>query len=231
MKPIIAPLIAIHLFTFASCSKSDNTPTDPNPTPTNLVAATLSFPTNNLVCTNYQLEFKWSLATENSGDDVQNVIEVSKDESFATTLFQEVVSGTTKSFTVEKNSTYYWRITSKRLGSQNTVSSEVWQFETEPEPPTNNVPYAAVLVGPSDGETITGNTVTLSWSGIDIDNDPLTYDVFFGTTNPPTSLVSGITETTRNVDLPGAGTYYWRIVVKDDKQSAAIGNIWSFMVN
>lgn len=228
MKQGITKIITVFVLVFFSCSKSDDNPQPPPTQEPDLVAATLNFPTNNLICTNFQLEFKW--ANNNTGN-VENQIEVSKDQNFATSIFKETVTGTFKTFTLEKNTTYYWRIVSRRSGSQASVSSETWKFDTEPNPTSNNIPFAPTLVAPTDKGTVSGNTATLSWSAQDADNDPLTYDVYFGTSNPPPLLVSGVTETSRNVNLQGAGTYYWRIVVRDDKQSAAMGQVWSFAVN
>ncbi|UII79886.1 hypothetical protein [Flagellimonas sp. CMM7] len=227
MKKEVTSFLIAFIFMFLSCSKSDDTQPPP-PEESDLVAATLSFPTNNLICTNFQLEFRWS---NNNTGAVENQIEISKEQNFTNPIIREVVTATFKIFTLEKNTTYYWRMVSKRPGSETSVASEIWKFDTEPNPVSNNIPYGPTILGPTNGITVSGNTANLSWNAQDADNDPLTYDVYFGTSNPPPLLAAGVTQTSRNVDLQGAGTYYWRIVVKDDKQSAAIGQVWNFTAN
>nr|WP_299382872.1 hypothetical protein [Allomuricauda sp.] len=228
---VIIALVVFSVIMFnSSCSKGDDEPGG-GPGPDNEVpvkAAKLEFPTNDLVCTNFNLEFRWS--DSNTGTITQE-IEVSKDNGFSTPVFQEAVSGNTKVYTLERNTTYYWRIITKRSGSEQRATSEVWKFVTEPEATTNSVPYQPTVVSPANEATVVGATADLTWTGEDPDNDVLTYDIYFGTSNPPALLASGISETNRTVDLQGAGTYYWRIVVRDDKQSAAVGPVWNFKID
>ena len=70
---------------------------------------------------------------------------------------------------------------------------------------------------------------TLSWSCSDPDGDPLTYDVYFGTTsNPP---LVGSNQSNTNYDpgqLDNNTTYYWKIVAKDNQGGFTTGPVWSF---
>jgi len=73
------------------------------------------------------------------------------------------------------------------------------------------------------------NTV-LSWIGGDEDTiDIVTYDVYFGTENPPSLAVSKQSGTSFN---PGAFNYdtkyYWKIVAWDNHDASTPGPIWSF---
>ena len=62
-----------------------------------------------------------------------------------------------------------------------------------------------------------------------MDNDPLTFDIYFDTANPPTTKVSeNQSATTISVDLNSSTDYYWKIVVKDDKDGITIGQVWGF---
>jgi hypothetical protein len=62
-----------------------------------------------------------------------------------------------------------------------------------------------------------------------VDNDPLTYDVYFGTDNPPTVVLSpDQSETTISKDLDPSTNYYWKIVVKDNNGGQTIGQTWNF---
>jgi len=71
--------------------------------------------------------------------------------------------------------------------------------------------------------------IILSWNCIDPDGDPLTYDVYFGTTSPPPLEISNITN---NYHDPGIlnyeTTYYWMIKAWDDSGDSNESPIWSF---
>ncbi|MCD6468498.1 MAG: hypothetical protein J7L32_04215, partial [Thermoplasmata archaeon] len=72
--------------------------------------------------------------------------------------------------------------------------------------------------------------VELQWYCSDPDDDPLTFDVYFGTNNPPAKIVSG--QTSRRYDPPGSletnTTYYWKIVAYDNHNHQTSGPTWEF---
>lgn len=59
--------------------------------------------------------------------------------------------------------------------------------------------------------------------------DTITYDIYFGTTSPPSKVVSNQTETSYD---PGTleynTTYYWQIVAWSEQGESAEGPIWNF---
>ena len=71
--------------------------------------------------------------------------------------------------------------------------------------------------------------IILFWSCSDPENDPLTYDVFFGTSSNPPLVNFGQNEATY---YPGTlleeATYYWKIVAKDNNDNETEGDIWQF---
>ena len=85
-------------------------------------------------------------------------------------------------------------------------------------------------MSPALNSEIDGTSAALSWSASDVDNDPLTFDVYLDTNQDPTTKVSeNQTETTFNATgLTASSTYYFKVVVKDDKGGVSIGQIWSF---
>ncbi|WP_282079608.1 hypothetical protein [Aquimarina algiphila] len=72
--------------------------------------------------------------------------------------------------------------------------------------------------------------IILDWDATDEDNDPLTFDLYFGDTNPPVLVSENINVSTFDVTVLANTAYYWRVVVKDDKQGATVGQIWNFRV-
>jgi len=86
----------------------------------------------------------------------------------------------------------------------------------------NNPPNIPFAPNPSDGEIDVSTTNNLEWNGGDPDlGDTVTYDVYFGTTYPPSQVATGQLDTTYN---PGTLTYktkyYWKIVASDGKTSS-----------
>jgi len=95
----------------------------------------------------------------------------------------------------------------------------------------NNPPYEPSSPSPSDGATGVFIDAGLSWTGGDPNGDPVAYDVYFGTSSPPSKVVSNQSGTSYN---PGGGEleyitqYYWQIVAWDDYDASNESPIWSF---
>jgi len=87
---------------------------------------------------------------------------------------------------------------------------------------------------PHDFSALVNVYSSLQWKGGDPDEDPVTYDVYFGTTNPPLLVVRN---TPLNMFQPGlylpgghmAGNtkYYWKIVAHDFSHITE-GRVWCF---
>ncbi len=95
---------------------------------------------------------------------------------------------------------------------------------------SNNPPYNPSNPSPSDGKTNIDRNKILSWSGGDPDSgDAVTYDVYFGISNPPSKISSNQSGT--NYD-PGTMSYnkkyYWKVIAWDKNGTFAEGPIWSF---
>ncbi len=218
--------IVIALFLF-SCSSDDNGPQidlsnlDPS-------IPSLIYPTNNLVCTNFNLEFDWNVSTDTDGDTVSYVIDIATDSEFATVLFTAVTSETLRAFTLEKGTTYYWRVKARDSEGNESKYSPAQSFFTEPDAGINTIPSTPGLISPSLGERVSGTMIALEWDATDADGDALLYDVYFGNTNPPILFSENIDASTLDVSASPDTVYYWRVVVKDNHQSATIGQVWNF---
>ena len=93
----------------------------------------------------------------------------------------------------------------------------------------NSPPYTPSEPSPSDGAINVSIDSDLSWNGGDPDGDPVTYDVYFGTTTPPPQAATGLNDTIYNPGLLDYGTkYYWKIIVWDDQNAFTQGPIWEF---
>ena len=116
---------------------------------------------------------------------------------------------------------------SKNLSSN---YSSIFQFYTEGIGETNYLPFSPEIVKPDLNSIVQTETTTLEWNASDVDaNDNLTFDVYFGTANPPTVKIGdNQSAKTLDVNLESSKSYYWKVVVKDNNGGETIGQIWNF---
>ena len=96
-------------------------------------------------------------------------------------------------------------------------------------PLVNSPPYIPNNPSPIDGAIDVDIYSELSWDGGDPDvYDTATYDVYFGSINPPPQVISNQTETTYNPIMGYKIQYYWMIVAWDNHDAKAEGPLWSF---
>jgi len=95
---------------------------------------------------------------------------------------------------------------------------------------TNSAPNTPSNPNPSNHATGVDINVDLSWTGGDPDvGDTVTYDVYFGTSTPPTNVVTGQSGTTYDPGTMTSSTkYYWQIVSWDNNGASSSGSIWDF---
>ncbi len=121
---------------------------------------------------------------------------------------------------------YYWQIVAWDPNGEFNISS-LWSFNTSAVP--NNPPNIPYNPNPSDGAIDVDVNDNLSWSCIDPDNDPLTYDIHFGDVNPPPLVLSGELNTTYDPGIINFGTvYYWKIIAFDNHSASNESPIWTF---
>lgn len=95
----------------------------------------------------------------------------------------------------------------------------------------NFPPNMPELATPTNNATGISTSASLSWTCEDYENDPLTYDVYLGTSATDIyTVATGISVV--SYSLKGAvqpnTTYYWKIVVKDDHGNSNYSGVWSF---
>ena len=82
---------------------------------------------------------------------------------------------------------------------------------------------------PSDGQTDVRIAKRCKWVCVDPDNDYILYTVYFGTTNPPPSVLTAYSFTSFDPGrLQYNTTYYWKVVARDAKGNSTPGPVWSF---
>lgn len=229
-------LSIVTMLVIGACGGSgevDDEPIDPeNTAPT---VPSLTSPTPNENCTNYELGFSWSASEDVDGDDISYIIQISQEQGFSIVEFTKTVDVTSASFTLAQGVTYYWRV-SATDGTDASDYSTARSFFTEPEtggentlPSISNLPEA-----PQRGEVIDASSVILDWEASDGDEgDTLLYDVYFGTDNPPASIHEfgeDLSASILQVSVESGNRYYWRVIAKDSNEGATIGLVWYFDV-
>ena len=188
-----------------------------------------SAPTNNLLCIDNAVQFQWNASTDPDGDVVSYEMQVATDNQFTQNVQTIASTGTSTSVTLDKGVAYYWRIKAKDSKNASSSYSSTYSFYTEGEGESNHLPFLPSIVAPTLNSTLQETSINLKWTAGDVDNDLLNYDVFFDTVNPPTTKVAeNQLETNYEVDLTASQSYYWKVVVKDDKGGQTTGQIWNF---
>lgn len=230
MKKIVYLLIVFGV-SLSSCGGSGGddlpTPESVNIKPTDPLN---SKPTNNLLCIDNLVTFEWSPSTDSDGDVIKYQLQIATDNQFLQNVqIKDNLSATSTQISLQRGVAYYWRV--KAVDSKNASSdySNTFQFYTKGDGVLNYVPFLPSIVAPRLNEIVQTNSVKLQWTASDTDGDPINFDVYFGTENPPTTKVfEDLNDNFVTVNLTASKDYYWKVVVKDDKGGAAIGQVWNF---
>ena len=188
-------------------------------------AATLSKPANNSECLEVDaVKFEW-----NKSDDTTSYTIVVKN-----LLTQESMSQTTTDTSVEitltKGFPYSWYIISTNT-STSTASSAKWKFYLSGTPQKNHAPFPADILAPKPGATLTVGNIQLSWSFSDVDtSDTHKFDIYLDKKDASTRNTSNYTASKKTVSLNEPGTYYWRVVTKDNHGSSSDSGTSTFIL-
>ena len=234
-----------------SCSAEDDSGTStpppttqqPKPEPAPSVPApgksSLSAPENNEVCyegeavdaSNSAVSFSWDASSDTDSYDLQ----ITNQETNQTQT-ESGITSTSKAVTLATDVSYSWKVVSKANDTNDTTSSDTWQFYLAGDGQENYAPFPATIISPTSGAAVDASNglVTLSWEGNDPDEgDSLTYTIYFdeidGLQDPQTANTN-ITDTSLEVEVESGTTYYWRVKTSDGT-SSSFTLIYSFVVN
>jgi hypothetical protein len=121
---------------------------------------------------------------------------------------------------------YYWTIIAWDSYNAST-KGPLWEFTTEQKP--NTPPNTPSNPSPSNCTTNILLNANLSWVGGDSDMNPVTYDVYFGTTSSPPKVKSNQSTLNYNPEILTYNTiYYWKIVTWDSHNASTVGPLWHY---
>jgi len=83
---------------------------------------------------------------------------------------------------------------------------------------------------PKNGVMRDFGNLSLNWTGLDRNPlDILSFDIYFGTSNPPPLFVSNYSTTSYHLeDYEKNTTYYWKVVTWDNHGESCEGPLWEF---
>ena len=188
-------------------------------------AATLSKPANNTECLEVDaVKFEW-----NKSDNTTQYTIVIKNLITQANISQTTTS-TSVEITLEKGYPYSWHIISTNTGTA-TATSAKWKFYLSGTPLKNHAPFPADIIAPKPGQTVNLGSVQLSWSFSDIDSgDSHTFDIYLDRTDASKKIQSNFTATKKSITVTETGTYYWRIVTKDNHGANSNSGTSTFVV-
>jgi hypothetical protein len=228
-------LITVFLFSCGGDSGGgDDVNSTPDPDPIVAPSATtLVFPDDDSECTEGEIIsdtqsrvlFQWN-ASQNT-DSYQVNLKNLNTNSVALTN-----SNTNEAeITLLRGVPYEWFVVSRANGTTQTASSPVWRFYNAGPGISSFAPFPAEAIAPTRGATIPATaSVALQWFATDIDEDISTYNLYFGTENPPELLEEGLTDTSFEVVVASGLTYFWQIETVDSAGNRSLSELFNFQV-
>ena len=222
-KHLLLFLLCLAVF---SCKKTVNPPTK----------AVLSLPANNEACTTgspisatlSSIVFKWT-ASQNAES---YTVTIKNLETGVTTT--QTTTASELPVTLARNAPYSWFVTAKTSKIATEAVSDTWKFYNVGEAASAFAPFPADMVFPKMAQRITptAGKINLDWTGSDVDNDILNYDIYLGTSTTPALLKAGqVDSALPDVAVNAGTTYYWKVITKDSKGNTSDSGIYVFYTN
>ncbi|TRZ45285.1 hypothetical protein DMZ48_05940 [Robertkochia solimangrovi] len=209
-----------------SCADDGNTGVVENLPP---AIPELNTPDNYELIKGGNVEFSWDESLDPEHESVSYNLQISRNIDF-TDLFYSNRSETNSYETeLKRGVPYYWRVRAMDQMRNTSDFSGYRQIYLDDPTLANYKPFAPELISPVLNDTLSSNAVLLQWSCYDIDDDPLTYDIFLSENYPPDYLIStGQSGTSLHLSLESKPVYYWRVVAKDLDGAENKSPIWYF---
>jgi len=207
-----------------------------NVTPNPAAVTLLDYPPDGTVLAENHATLEWSFEDERNGNLLFHVY-FSDTRSDVASLREDVMADTENtSLTLEDletGTTYYWTVIAWDGFSNGTCSSGVSGFYI-------NTPPVVHLVGPAEGSRLSASGIDLSWNGIDVEGDNITYSVYVSGNKfhiENREMVAQIADAVSGngitlSDLKAGRTYYWTVIPWDGYRNGTCRDgVMSFVTN
>lgn len=144
------------------------------------------------------------------------------------------IEGMEQNISLPRDFPYSWSVTSYGKNSQDSTVSESRKFYYSGNAVGYSIPFPADSLDPSIGAIIIGENgqISLKWKGLDVDNDIVGYDVYFGEDSSSLSLLKrGIAvDKVEHLEVQHNKVYYWKVITKDSEGNTSDSGIYQFWV-
>lgn len=131
--------------------------------------------------------------------------------------------------TIQRPESFRWQVSYELNGE--IEASDTWNFYNAGPGVQTYAPFPAEIISPNMAQNIPSTTmVTLHWSGSDVDDDIVNYEVYFGTTNPPSLNASDVPSEQLTVPVTSGTIYYWNVLTKDAEGNTSDSGVYQFRV-
>ncbi|WP_323788767.1 hypothetical protein [Psychroserpens sp.] len=131
--------------------------------------------------------------------------------------------------TIQRAAAFRWFV--EYVHDNDIKKSAIWNFYNAGPGVQNYAPFPAEIVSPAMAQSVPAtNSVTLEWSGSDVDNDIIAYDVYFGTDSSPDVLESGLISNQTTVPVLSGTIYYWNVITIDSAGNSSESGVHQFIV-
>ncbi len=134
--------------------------------------------------------------------------------------------------TLLRGTPYEWFVVSRANGTNETATSPTWKFYNEGPGSVRITPHFLPkrLVRHEVPRLLLRGSITLEWSGSDVDNDLSDFEVFFGTDPSALASIGTTTESTLDTSIDTGTVYYWRVISQDSQGNTSQSEIFEFRV-
>ena len=168
---------------------------------------------------------KWSCSPNDGGSTLSYDLYIGT--SANNMVLYKSGQGTSCSYSLAANTTYYWKLIAYN-GSGKSTQSPTWSFSTKAS--TVNAPTTPSSPSPSSGAQNVGTSGTLKWSCSPNDGgSTLSYDLYMGTSTSNMKLYKSGSGTSCNYSgLSGGTRYYWKLIAYNGSGKSTQSPIWNF---
>ncbi|WP_129408227.1 carboxypeptidase regulatory-like domain-containing protein [Marinitoga lauensis] len=190
-------------------------------------------PVDNQIVKTQKVDFKWN-ANDVENDTIYYNIYLKYVGNSFIKLNDTPLTESEYSYEPPIKGQYQWKI---ELWDEPNIDHKIMVFEAptfDYEPTSDstiNHKPTITLISPVNGKKLENSEVTFSWNASDLDKDPLTFDLFLGKSETSfNNIVSNYNNLSYIYSLNSTGTFYWKVLVSDGKESS-YSDVASFVYN
>lgn len=132
---------------------------------------------------------------------------------------------------LKKGTPYAWKVISTNRYNLSEVSSAIRKFYNAGEGRVSYSPFPAEITSPLRDETVqpVNGRIRLGWKGSDVDNDIVSYTVYFGAASKPELYRDSLAVNfLADIQVIDKTEYYWKVITKDSNGNESDSGLFRF---